>query len=30
MESLNLKPFSFEKAKEVLRKIEDDIQPKLF
>lgn len=30
MESLNLKPFSFEKAKEILRKIEDDIQPKLF
>lgn len=30
MESLNLKPFSFEGAKEILRKIEDSIQPTLF
>ena len=30
MESHGLKPFTFEKAKEVLRKIEDGIQPKLF
>ena len=30
MESNNLKTVSFEKAKEILRKIEDSIQPKLF
>ena len=30
MESYNLKPFSFERAKEILRKIEDSIQPTLF